>query len=55
MTAMFKTIDVKLIAGELVLTLAILTAGYSIPDFDNPFQCVPHLGDTTEFLACLDR
>ncbi|MFI6869329.1 hypothetical protein [Nocardia sp. NPDC050406] len=53
MTAMFKSIYFRAFAAELVAALAILTAGYSIPSFDNPFACVPHMSSTSEFLDCL--
>lgn len=46
---------IKQLAADLVVALAILAAGYSIPSFDNPFQCVPHLTSATEFMECLDR
>lgn len=54
-TAMFKITDFKSIAADLVAALAILAAGYSVPSFDNPIQCVPHMTVASEFLACLDQ
>ncbi|NNH72368.1 hypothetical protein HLB23_21320 [Nocardia uniformis] len=45
---------IKHIAADIALAIAVLAAGYSIPSFDNPFECVPELHSSAEFLACLD-